>query len=101
MLAVTTPDCIMVYSLMANGINGYLSSIKKFLNAPVILSLPPFIIEKYGITDVKFSKAKFDNFYSRSEKYIVSTVERLLVVWNLEDVVQNINNPKVNYYIFL
>jgi len=95
LLAVTAPDCIMIYSLFANGINGYLSSIKKFLNAPIILTLPQYIIEKYGITDVRFSKAKFDNCYARSEKYIVSTIERLLVVWNLEDVVQNINNPKV------
>jgi len=91
----------MVYSLIINGVNGYLNSIKKILKAPIILSLPEFIIEKYGITEVQFSKAKFNNSYAGSEKYIVSTVERLLVVWNLEDVLQNINNPKVKSCNFL
>ncbi len=95
LLAVTAQETIMVYSLIINGVNGYLNSIKKFLKAPILLSLPEFIMEKYGITEVQFSKAKFNNSYAGSEKYIVSTVDRLLVVWNLDDVIQNINNPKV------
>jgi len=89
---------ILVHQTLFNEVSGYISSIKKFKNDPIKLFLPSHVAETYGLESIRFTKAKFDNVYARSEQYIVSTVGRLLVVWKLVDVLSYVNEPKVRFF---
>lgn len=94
-LAATTKDSILLHRTNVDGTNGYLASIKKVRAEPIQLTLPNETIEMLGLQGYGFSKAKFDNVYQRNEKYIVSSVGRILFVWRLADALEGINSPKV------
>ena len=85
-----------MYRTSGDGINGYLGSLKKLKSKPLRLSLPNEIIEKYGMSEIEFTKAKFDNIHQQAEKYIITTIREILIVWKLEDVFEGKNEPKVS-----
>ena len=93
---MSTEDYIMVYKTAAGKSSGYLASLKKLKLAPMRLDLPEDLVRKYGLADMKFTKAKFDNSYNGEEKYIISTLGRFLILWDLKDVFEGVNRPKVS-----
>lgn len=95
LLVATTDYYIMIYRTTLDGVNGYQTSLKKLKPQPIKLSLPLEMIEKYGLGSMKFSKAKLDNVYEKNEQYIMTTVGKILVVWQLKDIMENINDPKI------
>lgn len=94
-LASTTENCIYVYRTIVGNANGYLSSMKKLKMEPIKLTIPQEMLMKYNIGEFKFTKAKFDNPYNSDEQFLISTMGRFLVVWKLQEVFENINQPKV------
>lgn len=86
----------MIYQTTLDGANGYLTSLKKLKPQPIRLSLPLELIEKYGLGSMKFSKAKLDNVYEKNEQFIMTTVGKILVVWQLRDIMKNVNEPRVS-----
>ena len=94
---MSTEDYIIIYKTAAGKSSGYLASLKKLKLEPMKLDLPEEFRKKYGLEDMKFTKAKFDCSYKGEEKYIISTLGRFLILWNLKDVFEGINKPKVNF----
>lgn len=98
MLVATTENYLMIYLTTIDGVNGYLTSLKKMNPQPIKLSLPMPIIQKCNISYERFSKAKLDNIYEKNEQFVITTLGRLLIIWRLEDVLQGVNDPKIHEF---
>ncbi len=98
MVAATTEKYISIHQTFCSGLNGYTHSIKSVKSDPIKLELSHEIIEQHALGEAAFTKAKFDNVYESEEKYVISTIGHLLLIWKLEDLWEDNKNPIVKLF---
>jgi len=87
-LLATAKTYLLLLPTLLEGKSGYLTSLGKDKNIPRRLTIKPEDMKKYGIKEINFTPAKFNDAPSEHEKYIVSSTGNFLVTWSLKQVIR-------------
>ena len=99
-LLATTKTYLLLFPTVIEGKNGYLASFGKDKNIPRKLQLSPEHIKKYGIKEVSFTPARFNDLEKDHEKYIVCSTGNFLITWGMKQVIKgNVNKYDVLKFI--
>lgn len=66
--------------------NGYLKSLTKDKPAATKLTISPEHMAEFGILDIDFNVAKFDQ---KTDRFIVTSTGVYLLIWSMKDVLAN------------
>ena len=99
-LLATTKTYIVLLPTFSGAKNGYTHGLGKEKAIPKKLRLSIDDCRKYGVKEVRFTPAKFNDSQDGKEKFIVTSTGDLILTWRLIDVIRgNVLKYEVNSVI--
>eukprot|EP01016_Furgasonia_blochmanni_P037739 TRINITY_DN4475_c0_g1_i19.p1 TRINITY_DN4475_c0_g1~~TRINITY_DN4475_c0_g1_i19.p1 ORF type:complete len:213 (-),score=46.86 TRINITY_DN4475_c0_g1_i19:578-1216(-) len=85
LLATCHKYLILLPTFTTDNKNGFKQPLGKDKPIPIRLFLKPEDLAKYGIKEVAFTPARFDENQDKKEKFIVSGIAEYIVTWSLKN----------------
>eukprot|EP01017_Pseudomicrothorax_dubius_P030389 TRINITY_DN3792_c0_g2_i4.p1 TRINITY_DN3792_c0_g2~~TRINITY_DN3792_c0_g2_i4.p1 ORF type:complete len:762 (+),score=166.75 TRINITY_DN3792_c0_g2_i4:53-2338(+) len=92
-LVATCGDHLLLIPTFVEDANGYMKNLGKEKPLARFLKLLPCDIKRYGLTQVSFTAAHFNDGPNTKEAFIVSSTGNLLVTWEMKLVFEGASRP--------
>jgi hypothetical protein len=91
-LVATTRTYLVLIPTFTAGKDGYKQALGKEKKIPHKLTIKPEDTKKYGIAEIDFTAAKFNDSRDGLEKYIITSTGTCVVYWNMNAILKGLKN---------